>query len=500
MALPLTYMKVQKGFKIRYIRDWTSGDSDNRSMYRWREIQAFDKSGVNLALGKPSTFSKVTDLFDQGQLNDGIAQEGNGAVLFDSNTPGTPHYAQIDLGSLHEIKEIKIWHEVWTTTYVGTKTEVSQDGVTWTVLFDSAISGVYLETPEGKTHPSPTTKIDVPIYKPTDFPTSPLRIMTSKGLGVFDLKAPVTGVRYIRDWCGGSNTNALPLWAEIMAFDQNGTNVALFKPYSFSPGMTIIDPGHVNDGIVSHVDDNAAAIWDGITPGEMYYAQIDLQSVIPLKEIIVWHYYDGRIFQKTRLEVSVDGINWTVIFDSSTGGTYPETMEGKKHTLLNSDSPLKIMTKDGVKAVNIRPVEESVLFIINPEVRYTVGSVTTVAETTDSLELSINNSLSFIRFPLNNIFPNFSYRINLGITVKALGRLGAVQFHIYNETTKQRFIPNVMPNETTASGTLNVKTTTFSMGSFPQGNLFSLEISCSPTATFVINKKQLSMEDVIKGG
>lgn len=453
MPFPITYLKVQKGFKIRYIRDWCKGGSGwekpgyGIDLSSWREIQAIDGTGTNVALGKQISFSvPLNNVVDPYQINDGIFLEDNGADI----TSNVREYAQIDLGALYEIKTVKVWHGysvVLMDTFTETKTEVSEDGVTWTVLFDSTISGVYLETLEGKTHQVPLTKtIDVPIYNPTDFPTSPLRIMTSKGLGVFDLKAPVTGVRYIRDWCGGSNMNTLPLWAEIMAFDQNGTNVALSKPYSFSPGMTIIDPGHVNDGIVSHVDDNAAAIWDGITPGEMYYAQIDLQSVIPLKEITVWHYYDGRIFNKSKLEVSTDGNNWIAIFDTSIHGTYPETMEGKKHSL-SVPSPLRIMTNNGVKSIAINiglPVDgnNGGLATIALNDYYISPTYVTVVEDTQEYIQITASRVNGIFIPIRNLKPNTVHSIFAEVQFITKGSLATIQFHIWNKTKNVRHATN----------------------------------------------------------
>jgi hypothetical protein len=65
-------------------------------------------------------------------------------------------------------------------TYYNTKTEVSEDGVTWTTVFDSAVSGAYAETAAGKTHTFTTRS-----------------------------------VRYVRDWLNGSTANAGNHWVEI---------------------------------------------------------------------------------------------------------------------------------------------------------------------------------------------------------------------------------------------------------------------------------------------
>jgi len=48
---------------------------------------------------------------------------------------------------------VKIWHYYNDgRIYNNTKTEISEDGVTWTTLFDSAISGTYAETVAGRSY------------------------------------------------------------------------------------------------------------------------------------------------------------------------------------------------------------------------------------------------------------------------------------------------------------------------------------------------------------
>jgi hypothetical protein len=50
----------------------------------------------------------------------------------------------------------------------------------------------------------------------------------------------------------------------------------------------------------------------------------------------IWHYYgDSRIFNKTKTEVSLDGINWYVLFDSDIEGTYTESSYGQTYELRN---------------------------------------------------------------------------------------------------------------------------------------------------------------------
>lgn len=114
------------------------------------------------------------------------------AYITDGNTASVPYYdagvglvsATVTLSSAQDVSSIKVWHYYQDgRTYNATKTEVSEDNVTWTTVFDSATSGTYPETAAGKTHTFSQRK-----------------------------------VRYIRDWINGSTSNASNHWVEIQAF------------------------------------------------------------------------------------------------------------------------------------------------------------------------------------------------------------------------------------------------------------------------------------------
>lgn len=124
---------------VRYIRDYIQGPSGNH----WIEIEAYSNS-VNVALGKPVTHAGSVYAGSPSNVTD-----GNMSVLFE--TTGEPlSWVRIDLGSPIEISEIKVWHYYQDgRIYNGTKTEVSEDGTNWTVVFDSAISGTYAESAGG---------------------------------------------------------------------------------------------------------------------------------------------------------------------------------------------------------------------------------------------------------------------------------------------------------------------------------------------------------------
>jgi hypothetical protein len=121
------------GMPIRYIRETMNGSSAN-AYNHWVEIQAYDKNGANVALGKSAS----------------------SALLTDGNTASSPYYsgtsANVDLGEVMIVSYLKIWHYYADgRTYYDVKTEVSADGVNWITVFDSNIDGEYSETSSGNT-------------------------------------------------------------------------------------------------------------------------------------------------------------------------------------------------------------------------------------------------------------------------------------------------------------------------------------------------------------
>lgn len=128
---------------FRYIRDWTNGSNINPSNH-WLEVQCL-AGATNRCAGKTPTSNKTL-------TNPLYATDGNttGTYAADGSATGAA-YVQIDLGALYsDIDTVKVWHYYADgRTYSGTKTEVSVDGVTWTTLRDSAVSGTYPETSTG---------------------------------------------------------------------------------------------------------------------------------------------------------------------------------------------------------------------------------------------------------------------------------------------------------------------------------------------------------------
>ena len=152
--------------------------------------QTFCLSATN---GKRTySVTQNTTASEGGCINFALGATSPNALITNGITTSSPYHdtgaglqsVTVDLGVARNVSAVKVWHYYADgRTYNGTKTEVSTDNVNWTTVFDSASSGTYSETADGKS---------------TGFPTR--------------------SVRYIRDWLNGSNVNASDHWVEIQAF------------------------------------------------------------------------------------------------------------------------------------------------------------------------------------------------------------------------------------------------------------------------------------------
>lgn len=135
-------VQVQKNqnrvFNIRYIRDYMNG-SNTSSTNVWTDVQALLNTGGNACYNKTVTGSCTIN-------------NSSNILDWDTSTYATAvstglQYIIIDLGQVYNnIDEIKVFHAVDGRICNATKTEVSADGTHWVTLFDSAVSGTYVET------------------------------------------------------------------------------------------------------------------------------------------------------------------------------------------------------------------------------------------------------------------------------------------------------------------------------------------------------------------
>lgn len=164
-------LKCNRTRKVRYIRDWLNGSTSNLGNF-WVDIQAIDTGGINKALGKSVTSSVAFD-------GSGAPNDPTGAAITDGITTTTPYtglvavglqWVKVDLGAVYDIADIKVWHYHGDLrTFYNTKTEISEDGVTWSTVFDSAISGTYAESSTGRTYSMETVMTPLAPVDSADF-------------------------------------------------------------------------------------------------------------------------------------------------------------------------------------------------------------------------------------------------------------------------------------------------------------------------------------------
>jgi hypothetical protein len=99
------------------------------------------------------------------------------------------------------------------------------------------------------------------------------------------------------------------------------------------------------------IDSNIYILIGASTDGLPVKMTLDLGHICTISGINIWHYFkDSRVYNNSILEVSADGTNWTVIFDSAVSGTYAETSAGKKYTF----DPIQVRyVRDGINGSNI---------------------------------------------------------------------------------------------------------------------------------------------------
>lgn len=132
---------------VRYIRDWLNGNTVNANNY-WNEIEAWSGT-LDRAKNVTPTISSGT-LTNAANINDG----NESTYGYEASGNGVAKYIQVDLGATYyDVNAIKVFHYYLDgRTFHGTKTQYSPDGVTWYTLYDSAVSGEYVETSTGKVY------------------------------------------------------------------------------------------------------------------------------------------------------------------------------------------------------------------------------------------------------------------------------------------------------------------------------------------------------------
>lgn len=121
------------GAKIRYIKDWTSGNTVNSNNH-WCEFQVFNSVGENIAWGKDLQYGAGTS--QNGVHSNSVATDGIINNSYINSTGGNNAWMMIDLGYVEEINKIHIWHYYSDgRTYYNNKVEVSADGINWWTIY-----------------------------------------------------------------------------------------------------------------------------------------------------------------------------------------------------------------------------------------------------------------------------------------------------------------------------------------------------------------------------
>lgn len=143
---------------VRYIRDYLNGSLGNGASY-WVEIQAYDATGTNIAAGKTVTANFTPGDGTLSLITNGDTNTNNYVSSFESHARVT-----VDLGATYDIASVMVWHYNGDNrTFHGTKTETSVDGITWTQIFNSTVSGEYPEQTGGRNYltlPEPSPSLD----------------------------------------------------------------------------------------------------------------------------------------------------------------------------------------------------------------------------------------------------------------------------------------------------------------------------------------------------
>lgn len=121
------------GARIRYVRDWISGNTVNTSNH-WNEFKIINSVGENIAWGKDIKYGANST--QNGTLTNSVATDGIVDSQWIGGTGGTNGWGMIDLGYVEEIHKVHIWHYYSDgRTYYNNKVEVSADGTNWWTIY-----------------------------------------------------------------------------------------------------------------------------------------------------------------------------------------------------------------------------------------------------------------------------------------------------------------------------------------------------------------------------
>ena len=296
---------------VRYIRDFINRSNRNWGNH-WLEIEAIERTTWDNVAEWKSVISNLPARYDTRPFS----RITDGSKVSSEYAEGLPYrkvWVMIDLEDQYQLDMVKVWHYYydWSDgrSYYDTKTEVSSDGIHWYILHDSEINGTYVEP------------------KNWQWITYELRNT---------INTQPSRVRYIRDHANGSNKNGWSHWIELQAYDENGVNVAKWKP------VTARYPSYLPERPYSRLTDGWLSYRTSNGKYPDMWMQVDLWELYDLDILKVWHYYaDGRTYKDTKTEISEDWINWYSLHDSAVDGTYAEPSDSTGKIYLLKDGPIQ---------------------------------------------------------------------------------------------------------------------------------------------------------------
>ena len=193
-----------------------------------------------------------------------------------------------------------------------------------------------------------------------------------------------TPVRYISDTLNGCDTTE-NRFLEIQALDAAGVNVALNKAVTTNfAQQTYVPFSAVTDGSINNTNYCVSSFF---SPAVVV---VDLGAVFDVASVTFWHYIGyAAIYHGVLHEISTDGVNWVVIFDSSVNGEFTESSTGHVFnaplTAIVSPFPSGVVTSqpppDGQNLTitfSTTNTPTSGMASLNPDATNPAGAVTTL--------------------------------------------------------------------------------------------------------------------------
>jgi uncharacterized protein YabE (DUF348 family)/predicted phosphodiesterase len=241
------------------------------------EVALLAEPTVNLAptsvISSSVTFSGISYINDTQTSSTARAAKAG---------PGL-HWVQLDLGAVHEISSIKLWHYYGDgRSYRDVVVQLSNDPT-----FSSGVVTVFNNDTDGSAGLGLGTDSE---YKESSF---------GKVLSFNPVNA-----RYARFYTNGSNVTG---WNHYVEIEVYGVGIQVVPMVNLAPGSTISSSTtfsgipYITDSLTTNSSKAAKA-----GPG-LHWVQLDLGEAHDLYAIKLWHYFsDGRIYKDVIVRLSND--------------------------------------------------------------------------------------------------------------------------------------------------------------------------------------------------